>query len=436
MNYNEIYDALSAVVGWEQGYTEQNTIDDELTESESGLTFQGAHPLMTLDNIRSIMPEDFALQYPEWSATELYFFNFKVRYEGKFYRVWREDVSVPIGTLPTDTEFWAVFNPLSDFCRKLQTDGIKTAIQTFLQIKQLRNETKTLLEKRSLFDGAGRLKDTVRNQHKLVGFEITPVRSLGVATKIESIGLQMTGAVGKVRMYLFHSSQVEPITFWDLDFQKTNGGFQWFAIGEYLNYYSSSNNAGGSWYLCYNQDELPYGMQAITTTRDWSKEPCGTCIGYRNLAAWREITKYLQVSPFSTRVEADFSQNPQMWDIEQNVYNVTQNFGINCVISVECDLSPFIAEQRMIFANVIQKQVAATALRTMAMNPDVRVNRNQSNASKMDILYELDGNTSGQRPNGLGYELKKAYEALSLDTSGIDRICLTCNNGGVKYRTI
>jgi hypothetical protein len=72
----------------------------------------------------------------------------------------------------------------------------------------------------------------------------------------------------------------------------------------------------------------------------------------------------------------------------------------------------------------------------MAMNPDVRVNRNQSNASKMDILYELDGNTNSQRPNGLGYELKKAYEALSLDTSGIDRICLTCNNGGVKYRTI
>jgi hypothetical protein len=125
-----------------------------------------------------------------------------------------------------------------------------------------------------------------------------------------------------------------------------------------------------------------------------------------------------------------------MWNIEQNVYNVTQNFGINCVISVECDLTPFIAEQRMIFANVIQKQVAATALRTMAMNPDVRVNRNQSNASKMDILYELDGNTNSQRPNGLGYELKKAYEALSLDTSGIDRICLTCNNGGVKYRTI
>ena len=67
------------------------------------------------------------------------------------------------------------------------------------------------------------------------------------------------------------------------------------------------------------------------------------------------------------------------------------------------------------------------------MNPDVRVNRNQSNVSRMDILYELDGNSDSQRPGGLGYELRKAYEALRLDTAGIDRICLPCRNNGVRY---
>ena len=73
-------------------------------------------------------------------------------------------------------------------------------------------------------------------------------------------------------------------------------------------------------------------------------------------------------------------------------------------------------------------------LRTLAMKPDVKVNRNQVNATRLEILYELDGNVEG-RPGGLGYDLKKAYEALRLDTQGIDRICLTCNNHGVKYRT-
>jgi hypothetical protein len=71
----------------------------------------------------------------------------------------------------------------------------------------------------------------------------------------------------------------------------------------------------------------------------------------------------------------------------------------------------------------------------MAMNPDVRTNRNQYNVSQQSILYELDGNPQG-RATGLGYELKKGYDALDLNTRGIDRICMTCRPVGVRYRTV
>jgi hypothetical protein len=54
-----------------------------------------------------------------------------------------------------------------------------------------------------------------------------------VTAKIERIGLQMTGATGVVRVYLFHSSQVEPIAVQDLEFTKTNGGFQWFDMKDW-----------------------------------------------------------------------------------------------------------------------------------------------------------------------------------------------------------
>jgi hypothetical protein len=146
------------------------------------------------------------------------------------------------------------------------------------------------------------------------------------------------------------------------------------------------------------------------------------------------LTKYLQISPFMYNAPETFAEYPELWDIAYTMYTNTLNYGLNCEITVGCDLTDFIVEQRAIFQTVIQRQVAAIALRTLAMNPNVRVNRNQSNASKMDILYELDGNVEG-RPGGLGYDLKKAYEALRLDTQGIDRICLSCNNRGVKYRT-
>jgi hypothetical protein len=439
----DIQEALLHVVGWEQSFDPAKAINDDLTQTESGLYFQGAHPLVTLDNIRAIVPDDFVYQYPEWNMITEYKKGAKVRHNNEIWIARKDNQNEE----PTKSDFnadfnddfgneyWGVYNFLSDYLERLTRNGIAQMVQTFTQIKGLEKETRNLLERRTFFDGAGRIRATLQNTHKLVGFEIVPVRSMGVTMKIDQIGLQMTGATGMVRMYLFHSSQIDPIKTFDLNFTVTNGGFQWFALKDcYLPYISDVNNAGGSWYLCYNQDELPAGMEAINMVKDWSREPCGTCTGY-GLESWKEITKYLQVTPFMYNSPTTFSDYPELWDVARTMYTTTQNYGMNCEITIGCDLTDFIIKERHIFQTVIQRQVAAIALRTMAMNPDVKVNRNQVNVSRMDILYELDGNTAGFRPGGLGYELKKSYEALQLDTQGIDRICLSCNNHGVKYRT-
>ena len=435
----EIQDALLHVVGWEQSYDPAKAIDNYMTETESGLYFQGAHPLLTLDNMEAIMPDDWGIQYPVWDALTQWKQNKVVQYgnDTNGNKLFWKAKADNVGEEPTeDSLFWSKYNILSDFLERMTRNGIATAIQTFTQIKQLDKETRNLLERRTFFDGAGRIRATLQNNHKLVGFEIVPVRAMGVTAKIEKIGLQMTGGTGVVRMYLFHSSQIDPIKTFDLNFTVTNGGFQWFPLTDcYLPYISDENNAGGSWFLCYNQDELPAGMEAINVSKDWSREPCGTCnIG--SVEVWRELTKYLQVTPFMYHAPETFAEYPELWDIAQTLYTRTQNYGLNCEITIGCDLTDFVISQRAIFQTVIQRQVAAIALRTLAMNPNVRVNRNQSNASRTDILYELDGNTSGVRPGGLGYDLKKAYEALRIDTQGLDRICLSCNNRGVKYRTV
>lgn len=436
----EIQDALLHVCGWEQSYNPKEAIDSDLTRSESGLMFQGAHPLLTLDTMRAIMPDDWGHQYPEWNSRETYSAGTIVQYDlnGNDDDLYWESIrDNNTNEIPGESVlFWKPYNILSDFLERVTRNGIATAIQTFTQIKQLDKETRNLLERRTFFDGAGRIRATLQNTHKLVGFEIVPVRALGVTAKIEKIGLQMTGGTGIVKMYLFHSSQIDPIKTFDLDFQVKNGGFQWFTLEDcFLPYISKDNNSGGSWFLCYNQDELPQGMEAINVSKDWSREPCGTCnIG--SVEVWRELTKYLQVTPFMYNAPETFAEYPELWDIAYTMYTNTQNYGLNCEITVGCDLTDFIISQRQIFQDVIQKQVAVIALRALAMNPNVRVNRYQSNATRTDILYELDGNTSGVRPGGLGYQLKKAYEALKLDTQGLDRVCLSCNNRGVRYKAV
>ena len=433
----DIQTALLPVVGWQQDYNPQNQIDDALTQSESGLTFQGAHPLCTLANVRSIMPDDYLYKYPDWNNATGYAAGDKVKHANV---VWKAKTA-NAGSEPADgNDDWERFNMVSDFVRQLTINGINTAVQTFIQEKQLQQETRNLLERRTFFDGAARLAATIDPTGKIVGFEIVPVRSMGVTTKIERIGLQMVGATGKVKLYLFHSSQVAPMREIELDFTNTKGGFQWFTPEEpiYLPYIpgtdGNGNDSGGAWFLCYNQNDLPAGMQALNVSKDWSVEPCQTCLG-GSIESWRQMTKYLQVSPFGIHAPLDFAEYPEMFDIGQIGYTNTMNYGMNVEISVGCDLTDFIISQRQIFATVIQKQVAANVLRTIAMNPDVRVNRNQVNVTRDELLYELDGAPQG-RASGLGYELKQAYRALSLDTRGLDRICLQCNNHGVKYRTV
>ena len=433
----DIQEALLHVVGWQQDYNPQNQIDDDLTESESGLTFQGAHPLCTLANIRAIMPDDYLFKYNGYVAGANYYKGEKVRHNGK---VWKALQFNHNSEPAAGNQDWTEFNFVSVFVRDLTINGINTAVQTFIQEKQLQKETRNLLERRTFFDGAARLAATIQPTGKLVGFEIVPVRAMGVTTKIERIGLQMVGGTGTVRVYLFHTSQVAPKQFVDLEFTNQSGGFQWFTPAEplYLPYIPGgdgvNNDAGGAWFLCYNQNDLPEGMRALNVSKDWSVEPCQTCLG-GSIESWRQLTKYLQVSPFGIRAPLDFSQYPEMFDIAQVAYTNTMNYGLNVEISVGCDLTDFIISQRDIFATVIQRQVAANVLRTVAMNPDVRVNRNQLNTTREQILYELDGSPAG-RASGLVYELKQAYRALSLDTQGLDRICLSCNNGGVKYRTV
>lgn len=419
------------LVGWQQSYNPARAIDSDLTESESGLYFQGAHPLCTLDNIHEIMPEDWAMQYAQWEAGRYYAAGVVVTSGGQLWQA----VSPSTGAQPAEgSQFWRPFNMLSDYVRRLTLDGIAQVVQMFVQIKQLTQETRSLLERRTLFDGAGRLAATIENRHRLVGFEIVPVRSMGVTAKIERVGLQFAGGPGIVKLYLFHSSQAEPVRTYELNYSATNGSFQWFTLPDCYLPYMGDTAPGGAWFLCYDQDALPLGMEAINVSKDWSREPCGSC-NMGSVETWRELTKYLQVSPFAFGRPANFDQNPQLWDIARNLYTNTTSYGLNCEISVGCDITDFIISSRHAFATVLQRQVAANALRTMAMNPNTRVNRNQVNVSRNEVLYELDGNPQG-RPGGLGHELREAYKAINIDTRGLDRVCLTCNNHGVKYRSV
>lgn len=390
----DIVEGLRHLVGWEQHWDSGQQIDSSLTETESGLYFQDAHPMLTLDNMRSVMPA-------EWT------------------------------------------DGFDQFLEKITRAGIVKAVQTFISRKVSGHESRNLLERRNLFDGVGRYRDTIEGRGAFVGFEISPVHSGSISIRLDRIGLQMKGAEGTVRVYLFRTSQEEPVWYKDVTFTSGAGAFVWLTLGADAPVIAPAV-PGEKWYLGYHQSLLPKWMDAVNYSRDWSKPPCMQC-NRGSVRDWEDMNRFFHVTPFMADAEVheasfDYSFSHAfavekgddeilLWDPDRMVYMPATNWGIDFTYTVGCDLTDFIVSQRSVFSEVVQKQVAYDALKALALNPDVRVNRNQLNAAQ--LLTDLDG-APGMR-TGLARDLESAYKALSVDLKGLDPICLGCRNKGVRY---
>lgn len=431
---NDIQEKLLHLIGWEQNYdTSDLKISDALTVSESGLYFQQIHPLLTLQSMSCIAPDFKNMTFDEYNAEKPYSKGNVIKYGSLLYKALQNST----GKQPDiESEYWVETNLFSEWLESKTKASIQKAIARYCNEKTVEGTNKPLCESRTLFDGTGRLVDTVKNKKNLVGFEIVPVRAKGVTTKINKICLQFTKA-GEYTLYLMHSSMDAPVKIIKLNKIRDNSA-EWFTVDDlYLPYQSEDNDAGGSWYLCYFQSELPEGSQAIRKNKDWSKEPCGSC-SRRELLAWMAWSKYLEIHPFFVNEELINTEDESLhlWDVENNQYTYDNNYGLNLEVTVSCDITDFIVEQRMMFQDVIAKQVAVDMLREFAYNSNVRTNRHSINASRLDILYEVDGDSSSMKKSGLSYQLDMAFKAIKLSTSGIDRVCLPCRNNGIKYRTV
>lgn len=414
------------LVGWKQSYDLSDImLSSNLTQTESGMYFQQIHPLLTLDNLRSIAPDFQNYNWQVHDTTKAYKSGEVVRVDDSLYKAIQD---VPAETDILDADYWTETNPFSEWLEEKTKASIVKLVNKFINMKLADKATKSLIENKTLFDGTGRLINKIENRNRLVGFEIDTVRSKGVTVKIDKIGLQMTKP-GSYTLYIFHSSNPEPI--YTLTFEKTKANsLEWFKPKEdiLLPYESANTDAGGSWYLVYKQSELPENAQAIYKDRDWSTGPCKAC-SRSEFLAYQAWSRYIEVHPFYISEDEEF--DPEIMN-----FTYDKNYGINLEVSAYCDLTDFIIKQRAMFQDVLSKQVAIDFLREFAYNPNVRTNRHSINASKLDILTELDGDSNSMRQSGLSYELDIALKALSISTQGLDRVCLPCVNNGIKYRSI
>lgn len=435
LQIDKIQDKLLHLIGWKQSSNSLAgvSISKYLAKSESGLYFQQAHPLITLDNLNSVAP-DFSVAealaaYPEYDTKDntcIYNKGEVVKVAGKLYKATRDNIAANTNI---NDPAWAETTLFSEWLEEKVKSSISRVIVRFVTEKYAASITKPILENKALFDGTGRLSDTINNADKIVGFEIVPIRANGITLKVNRLGMQFTEP-GTYTFYFMHSSCAEPI--YTIVSEQPKKGFAWVTVDKLLKYSNDTLDVGGSWYLCYKQAELPAGSKAVNKDIDWSKGPCKSC-SRNSFISWQAWSKFLEIHPFAVNDNFD---DISLWDVAEMEYAYNTNWGLNLDISIYCDLTDFIIQERHLFTDVIMKQFAVDMLREFAYNPNVRTNRHSINASRMDILYELDGDSASLKKSGLSYQLEQAFKAINLSTQGLDRVCLPCKNNGIKYRTI
>lgn len=298
-------------------------------------------------------------------------------------------------------------DPFSDWLKTQTEAGIIKGVQRIINERIISRSAKGILDSRMVFSQP--VPQTFApSDGRVVGFEIWPLRSYGVIVRIERIGLTFA-TNGIVNLRLFHSGSLAPLREIPLNYTRA-GQIQWFTLAEplVLPYLSDTTGSGGVWFLAYERT-----MQAVLNT-DTSQ------IG---------LQRFCKVIPFESNLPF-----ATLWDYSQNEKSKVAH-GINLQISVVSDFTSFLIDQRAALTDIVSKSVAIHLLREMAFNPSVKISHRESNIRRVELLYEIDGDSTSLKKSGLGYQLDQSIKALQLDWDDIDGAVFK-RPAGVKYRTI
>ena len=408
------------LVGWKQNPDPAGMqLDAELLLSNSGIFFQEQHPLITHDNLVASAPLFDRRVHNPYNAATAYVVGNIVIDASQLY------ISIQDGTgQPTsDISYWKIYNPYSQWVKELTEEGIMRAINDWMEAKILGGSAQTLLSFDNLYKKTYRNTETVENEDDFVFHELHLSRSGAIEARIPRIGITMDAA-DTFNILLFHSEQDDPIRTMEINYT-TPRSKQWFdlkdtttEVGKELDFVIRGT---GTYYLGYNQFSLS-AAKAISGLNDhWA-----------NTRMVQECRNTTGLSFRSGKVAGPINN---MWDLSFNSYG-RENYGMDLSISVGCDYTDFLVQNARRFRGLIARSVAVSALNKMAMNPNVRDNRNQKNIDQQYARFILHGDPESPRPGGMMYEYNKALKSLMFDDRSIDPVCLPCKKTGVSFKTI
>jgi hypothetical protein len=436
--------ALMGLVGLRPHYTPNvPQYAPDLLECRSKVYLNDVHPLISPENLIAAMPKSKPTDFPVLNYTlpnaigSVIYWPLPIN-KGQLFIA---GADMPAGVAPdTPGNKWLPTDIVSAKLRQMLDAAAAQLANAIIQLKILDGgksvvgETvtqgyrqnfsqsynpsgATLYGQTQLYYGAGSIVNRIIKHSRFCGFEINVLPGRDLVVKLNRIGLQSDTPNPNLKIYLYHSSQSEPIQVFTPKFA-SSGTFSWAALQDaYFALNGSAYGPGGSFVLGYYEDDLQ--GQIIGLEKDWlnaSVVRCGSCNPYDSAAfdAWSE---YIEFHPFSI-AEENLNDDFTLFDMNKVEYNYQTNFGLNLDVALQCDLTQFIANNESIVADALSKQAAINILQLFANSTQ---NDGLAERCRQAALYQLD-NRENYSP-GLVKELKNAYAAIAFDVSEANSPC-------------
>lgn len=384
-NSNETKICIEKVLGWRQHYNNEIQIEEDLTVSETGEYFQDFHPALQLNIISQTLERG---------------------------------------------------RDLSEYLKEKTQAGI-TGLINDVETKRIAEGAKDILASETLLNKYGWANDGIFNEGRFVGFMFETTESTSLAVLIKSIGFQFTieqpiilegepqTETGGLDLYVYHTSQLEPLLVKKMDIAKK---VSWNWIDEEIALHSRNKNIqGGRYFIGYYQADV-LGQAINYTDFNWLNGHCGSCDGGKMRTVWNKIKKYTEFMPIYVP-----SQNidPERLMFDENAVMIDhyKSWGMNFKISVACDYTDFLCNNRKHLKNALGLKVAYLILKDIKFSQQFNyVNEDMKNL----IIRDLEGDKDTHEM-GIALQLKEAIKNAYLDTSGLNGICLPCSEQGIDY---
>jgi hypothetical protein len=300
-------------------------------------------------------------------------------------------------------------------------------VNQFTERNKTNYESKELLSNKTIVDG---IADKIGVQNKrFVGFSFKPHRSNNLNIKITALGVQSTATQETLKIFLYETSQQEPIATFDFPITKEKS-LTWEVVEDFILRYESETGGTGQAYLLgyYEKDsenEQDWQLQGNSVYKEFTcgcpgepKSFYGKYMGIRTLEIGNANLNWNGTTYLLPSIDYNYLGN----------YETNQTYGLNAKVNVTCELTNVLVENIKMFAKPLQHAMGVRILWDAFASNRINSITDAKKEQAKQFALKYEGILKGYVTEG-GTQVQGLIDLLSLDFSGLDSYCLKCKQG-------